>query len=31
LPLVEIDTELLLAEIYDGVEFTPEREESEEG
>jgi hypothetical protein len=27
LPLGEIETELPLAEIYDGVEFLPEREE----
>lgn len=30
LPLGEIDTELPLAEIYETVEFTPEREEDEE-
>lgn len=29
-PLSEIDTELTLAEIYDGVEFTPEPEEDDE-
>lgn len=28
IPLVGIDTDLPLAEIYDGVEFVPESEES---
>ena len=27
IPLSEIETELPLAEIYDGVEFTPEADE----
>jgi hypothetical protein len=29
IPLPEIETELPLAEVYDGVEFTPEEEEDD--